>query len=200
MSPGQVFLWINSFLEPPKFLVQGTSLGTARNRKMSKPQVYPLGKAHTHLSISKYQPTCAQKKWAKCIFHCKLIKEKFKNVVAFELSLKQQAGFQEAERQWDNPVIYKISDSEGLRVKTSKAIWLECEVHARKTVGQREGLKVRPIEARQWRQSKQWGGKRGCRWRQLWQQDSHCNEQKEGPQLGRQWKGRYSHRNCQLPY
>lgn len=54
---------------------------------------YPGDKDDTHLSISKCQPTCSQEEWAKGTFHCELVKEVFKNVVASELSLEQRAGF-----------------------------------------------------------------------------------------------------------
>lgn len=135
MSPGQGSLSTDSLLEPTKVLVQGTYLGTSRNRNVNKPQLlstrqgrytplnkqisantFPGGMGQVHLSV-----------WARG-----------KNI-------------QECGGLWAEPwatgwllggrgpgarlsVLCSISDGGVgvLRVKTSTAICLECKVCARK--------------------------------------------------------------------
>ena len=149
------------------------------------------------LSKSEYQPTDAQKKWAKYIFPCEVFKEDFPECGGIWLSLERIGWLFRRQREWGNPVTGEINQSEGLRVKAGKTIWLEGKVHAR--VGRKESRKAyhsasgHAMEARQWRQSN------GVAKERLeveaamarWQPPQCCRERADCRASTRQeWKGR----------
>lgn len=109
-----------------------------------------------------------------------------------------------AEKQWGNPVISKISPSEGLRVKAGKTIWLEGEVPVRETVGRREGLpcKLKPGRRGQKVETVRAVGlqKRGWQWGSSGNTAALQMSRNGGLSEGGSGKAGRDSRNCQVPY